>query len=266
MASKTAKTKGRVIDLSKKTALILGVANRRSLAWAIAESLGGAGCRLAFTYQGERLQKNVRTLTNHFPRAPLMACDVTSEEQVDGVFTRVQRQFGKLDILVHSIAYARREELDGRFVDTSLEGWRIALEISAYSFVNLTRRAMPLMKDGGSIIALTYMASQKVVPKYNVMGSAKAALEHSVRQLAFELGTRQIRVNAISAGPISTLSARGIQGFTRMAAHHRIRAPLRRNIVAKEVGDAALFLSSDMATGITGEILNVDAGFNIMSP
>jgi enoyl-[acyl-carrier protein] reductase I len=257
----------RAIDLSGKTALVLGVANKRSLAWAIAESLGDAGAQLAFTYQGERLQKNVANLSKQFPKAPVMACDVTSDEQIDGVFARIDKQFGKLDILVHSIAYARREELEGHFIKTSLEGWRIATEISAYSLLKLSDRATPLLKraGGGSILAMTYLASQRVVPKYNVMGAAKAALEHGVRQLASELGPSNIRVNAISAGPISTLSARGISGFTGMAAHHRRHAPLRRDVERREVGDAALFLCSDLASGITGEILFVDAGYNIMA-
>jgi enoyl-[acyl-carrier protein] reductase I len=256
----------KAIDLAGKTALVLGVANQRSLAWAIAESLGEAGARLAFTYQGERLQKNVEALAAQFPGAPVMACDVSSDEQVEGVFARVERDFGRLDVLVHSIAYAPREALEGDFLDTSLESWRVALEISAYSFVQLARHAVPLMEEhGGSMLALTYLASQRVVPKYNVMGAAKAALEHGVRQLAAELGPRNIRVNAISAGPVATLSARGISGFSSMAAHHRERAPLGRNIEAREVGDAALFLASDLASGITGEILYVDAGYNIMA-
>ena len=256
----------KAIDLAGKTALVLGVANQRSLAWAIAESLGEAGARLAFTYQGERLQKNVEALAAQFSGAPVIACDVSSDEQVGGVFARVERDFGRLDVLVHSIAYAPREALEGDFLDTSLESWRVALEISAYSFVQLARHAVPLMQEhGGSMLALTYLASQRVVPKYNVMGAAKAALEHGVRQLAAELGPRNIRVNAISAGPVATLSARGISGFSSMAAHHRERAPLGRNIEAREVGDAALFLASDLASGITGEILYVDAGYNIMA-
>ena len=256
----------RGIDLSGRTALVLGVANQRSLAWAIAEALGEAGARLAFTYQGERLQKNVQALAAEFPTAPVMACDVTSEEQVDGVFARLKREFGRLDILIHSIAFAPREALEGDFLHTSLQSWRIALEVSAYSFVHLARCAVPLMRErGGAMLALTYLASQRVVPKYNVMGAAKAALEHGVRQLAAELGPRNIRVNAISAGPVATLSSRGISGFTNMAAHHRKQAPLGRNIEAREVGDAALFLCSDLASGVTGEIVFVDAGYNIMA-
>jgi len=255
----------RTIDLSGKVALVLGVANKRSLAWAIADVLGEAGCSLALTYQGERLQKNVHELAEKYPGAPVMACDVNSDEQVDGVFGRIEKDYGRLDVLVHSIAFARREDLEGQFLTTSRQGWRTALEISAYSFVRLTSLAVPLMKEGGSVMALTYLASQRVVPKYNVMGSAKAALEHAVRQLASELGPGNIRVNAISAGPVPTLSARGISGFSDMAAHHRELAPLGRNIEPKEVGDAALFLASDLSSGITGEILYVDAGFNIMA-
>ncbi|MCP3978185.1 MAG: enoyl-ACP reductase [bacterium] len=255
----------RKIDLRGKHALVLGVANQRSLAWAIGDALGEAGCKLAFTYQGERLQKNVNKLAQKYPGSPVMACDVTSEEQVDGVFARVEKDFKKLDILVHSIAFARQEDLKGDYRDTTLEGWRTALEISAFSLVHLTNRAVELMpREGGSILALTYLASQKVVPNYNVMGSAKAALEHAVRQLAAELGPEKIRVNAISAGPVPTLSARGISGFTGMASHHAKAAPLGRNVSPQEVGDAGLFLCSPMASGITGEILFVDAGYNIM--
>ncbi len=255
----------RTIDLTGQTALVLGVANRRSLAWAIAEALGGAGCRLAFTYQGERLHKNVTRLASECDDALVMACDVTSEEQVDGVFAQIDRKFGRLDILVHSIAYARREDLEGHFRKTSLEGWRVALEVSAYSLIMLANRATRLMKrEGGSIVALTFQASQRVFPNYNVMGSAKAALEHAVRQLAYELGPMGITVNSISAGPVSTASARGISGFTGMLGHHRKHAPLQRNIEPAEVGDTALFLCSDMGTGITGTTIYVDAGYHIM--
>jgi enoyl-[acyl-carrier protein] reductase I len=255
----------RSIDLSGRVALVLGVANKRSLAWAIADSLGEAGCSLALTYQGERLKKNVLELAEKYPKTPVIACDVESDEQVAGVFSRVAKDYGRLDVLVHSIAFARREDLEGEFHKTSRQGWRIAMEISAFSFVRLTSLAVPFMKEGGSIMALTYVASQRVVPNYNVMGSAKAALEHAVRQLASELGPSNIRVNAISAGPVPTLSARGISGFSGMATHHRKLAPLRRNIEPREVGDAGLFLASDMASGITGEILYVDGGFNIMA-
>jgi enoyl-[acyl-carrier protein] reductase I len=255
----------RKIDLAGKTALVLGVANQRSLAWGIAEALGDAGCRLAFTYQGERLQENVTELASKYRRAPVMALDVTSDEQMDGVFAKLKSTFGHLDYLIHSIAFAPKEELRGDFIDTSRNGWRTAMDISAYSLVTLSRRAVPLMpREGGSIVALTFQASRRVFPRYNVMGSAKAALEHIVRQLAFELGERQIRVNAISAGPVPTLAARGITGFTGMASHHRARSPLRRNVSQREVGDTALYLCSEMASGVTGTTLYVDAGFHIM--
>jgi enoyl-[acyl-carrier protein] reductase I len=255
----------RGIDLSDKKALVLGVANQRSLAWAIADALGQAGCRLALTYQGERLQKNVTRLAESYPDSPLIECDVTRPEHVEALLGRLRDEFGSLDVLIHSVAYAPRAALDGDFHATSLADWRTALEISAYSLIDLTHRALPLMGSGGSVLALSYLASQRVVPNYNVMGSAKAALEHGVRQLAYEFGPRGIRVNAISAGPVPTLSARGISGFSRMAEHHREKAPLGRNIEPREVGDAALFLCSEMASGITGEILYVDAGYNIMS-
>jgi enoyl-[acyl-carrier protein] reductase I len=254
----------RAIDLTGKTALVLGVANKRSLAWAISEALGQAGCKLAFTYQGDRLQDNVVQLAAAFPDAPVMACDVNSDEQMEGVFAHVGNSFGKLDILIHSIAYAKREDLEGDFRKTSRDGWRTALEISAWSLVALTNHAVPLMKEGGSIVALSFVASQRVFPNYNVMGSAKAALEHAVRQLAFELGPMNIRVNCISAGPVPTLSARGISGFTDMTQHHRETAPLKRNIEPREVGDAALFLCSPLASGVTGTTLYVDAGYHIM--
>ena len=229
------------IDLSGRTALVTGVANKRSLAWAIARALGDAGCRLAFTYQGERIQENVTKLASTYDDALVMACDVMSDEQMDGVFTSLHREFGTLDFLIHSIAFARREDLEGDFRKTSRHGWRTALDISAYSLIALSNRAAGLMdRDrGGSIVAMTFQASQRVFPNYNVMGSAKAALEHAVRQLAWELGPMNVRVNAISAGPISTASARGISGFTHMATHHRRHAPLRRSVTAAEVGNCS---------------------------
>lgn len=255
----------RTIDLSGKTALVLGVANQRSLAWAIAEALGEAGCRLALTYQGDRLKENVTELAAKYPDALVLPCDVTSDAEIDATFAEVERGLRRLDILIHSVAFARREDLEGEFRKTSREGWHTALDISAYSLVALANRAAPLMeKEGGSIIALTFQASQWVFPNYNVMGSAKAALENAVRQLAYELGAMNVRVNAISAGPVPTLSARGISGFTSMTSHHREMAPLRRNIEAREVGDTALFLCSDLASGITGTTLFVDAGYHIM--
>jgi len=255
----------RTIDLSGKTALILGVANQRSLAWGISEALGDAGCRLAFTYQGERLQKNVSNLATRYDDSLVMALDVTSDEQIEGVFGRLKDEFGHLDILIHSIAFARGEDLRGEFLHTSRDGWHTALDISAYSLVTCAHHATHMMsRGGGSIVTLTFQASQRVFPRYNVMGSAKAALEHAVRQLAFELGEKSVRVNAISAGPVSTLAARGISGFTGMASHHRAKAPLKRNVTQREVGDTALFLCSDMGSGITGTTVYVDAGFHIM--
>jgi enoyl-[acyl-carrier protein] reductase I len=255
----------RTIDLSGKQALVLGVANQRSLAWAISEALGEAGCGLAFTYQGERLKENVTELASKYAGSLVMPCDVTSDRELDSVFARLEAERGRLDVLIHSVAFARREDLEGDFRKTTREGWQVALDISAYSLVALANRSAGLMeKDGGSIIALTFQASQWVFPNYNVMGSAKAALENAVRQLAYELGAMNIRVNAISAGPVPTLSARGISGFTSMTAHHRELAPLRRNIEPREVGDTALFLASPLASGITGTTLYVDAGYHIM--
>ena len=255
------------IDLTGKTALIAGVANQRSLAWAIAESLADAGARLIITYQGERLRKNVTELAATRPGTQMLACDVGSDVEIYALFQRIGTLTGgKLDILVHSIAFARREDLDGDFRKTSREGWHTALDISAYSLVALTHRATPLMEaaGSGSIVSLSFQASQRVFPNYNVMGSAKAALEHATRQLAYELGPMNIRVNTISAGPVPTLSARGISGFTHMAKHHEKMSPMKRNIEPREVGDAALFLCSPLASGITGTTLYVDAGYHIM--
>jgi len=245
--------------------MIFGVANKRSLAWGIAERLAAAGVRLAFSYQSERLKDGVSELASAVPGALLLECDVSSEEQIDAVFEKAAAEFGGLDYLVHSIAFAPRAELEGRFLDTSRDGYRVALLTSAYSLISLARRAAPLMEGrAGSILTLTFLASQRVFMNYNVMGSAKAALEHAVRQLAWELGEKNIRVNAVSAGPVSTLSARGITGFTDMLEHHRSKAPLGRNVSQEEVGKAGLFLLSDLASGITGEVLHVDAGYNIV--
>lgn len=255
----------RAIDLAGKCALVAGVANHRSLAWAIARALGDAGCRLAFTYQGDRLRESVSELAAGYPGSPVLPCDVSRDEEMDAVFARLEAEWGKLHHFVHSIAFAPRHELEGEFRKTTRAGWNTALEVSAYSFVALSHRAARLMTDdGGSIVTLTYQASQRVFPNYNVMGSAKAALEHAVRQLAFELGPGNVRVNALSAGPVSTLSARGVSGFTGILSETRERAPLRRNIEAREVGDAALFLCSPLASGITGQVLYVDAGYGIM--
>jgi enoyl-[acyl-carrier protein] reductase I len=251
--------------LAGSKGLILGVANKRSIAWAIAQSAAAAGASLALTYQGERLKENVLELAATLPGTRTYNCDVTKDEEIDGLFNQVREDFGSLDFLVHSVAFANREDLDGGFVNTSREGYRIAQDISTYSLVALARRAVPLMEGRpGSIITLTYLGGQRVVPHYNVMGIAKAALEHSVRYLASDLGPKGIRVNAISAGPIKTLAAAGISGFKDILRHHEEHAPLRKNTEVGEVADAALFLLSRMSRGVTGEVLYVDGGFNIM--
>jgi enoyl-[acyl-carrier protein] reductase I len=251
--------------LEGKKALIFGVANHRSIAWAIAQALASEGAQLILAYQ-ERMEKYVRDLATKIPGTEVVPCDVQSDEQLDAAFARTSEIFGgSLDILIHSVAFAPASELENPFVETTRTGFQTALDISAYSLIALARQAAPLLKaNGGSILTLTYMASERVMPKYNVMAVAKAALECSVRYLAFELGEHNIRVNAISAGPLNTLAARGISGFTGFRDQVAHVAPLRRNIEQSEVGDAALFLSSTLARGISGEILFVDAGYNIM--
>ncbi len=251
--------------LKDKFGIIFGVANKRSIAWATAQALHAAGARLAFTYQGERLKENVEGLTKDvMPGSLIFPCDVTKQEEVDETFKRVASEFGRLDFLIHSIAYAPREALDGEYLDTSREAFLTALDISAYSLVQLSKAAVPLMTDGGSIVCMTYYGAEKVVAGYNVMGVAKAALESTTRYLANDLGPRNIRINAISAGPIQTLSARGVADFTTMLKHAAERAPLRRNVQASEVGNTALFLCSPMSSAITGEVIHVDCGYNIM--
>ncbi len=250
--------------LEGKKGLIVGVANKRSIAWSIAEALHREGARLAFNYQGERLEENVRSLAGELPGSLVLPCDVTKDDEIDALFAKVKEEFGRLDILVHCVAFARKEDLEAEFLATSRDGFKTALDISAYSLTALARRAAPLMEGGGSIVALTYLGSVKVVPGYNVMGVAKAALESSIRYLAQDLGKRSIRVNGISSGPISTLAARGVPGFTRMLQIVRERAPLPRNTEPAEVGDAALFLCSPLARGITGEVIHVDNGYHIM--
>jgi enoyl-[acyl-carrier protein] reductase I len=252
-------------DFTGKLGLIVGVANKRSIAWAIAQATAQRGARLALTYQG-RFEENVNELSAGLPSAPLiLACDVTSDAEIDAVFARIDQDFGGLDFLVHAAAFARREELSEPFSRTTREGFRLALDISAYSLIALARGAAPLMekREGGSIVTLSYLGSERVFPNYNVMGVAKAALEANVRYLAADLGPRNIRVNAISAGPIKTISAMGIGGFSSILGVYRDRAPLKRNIETSEVGEAAAFLLSDAARGITGEILMVDAGFHV---
>src|ERR1700752_140414 len=251
--------------LEKKNGIIFGVANKRSIAWASALALNAAGARLAFTYQGDRLQENVESLTAEaMPSSLLIPCDVTKQDEVDTAFRKGRDEFGRLDFLVHSIAFAPREALSGTYLDTSREAFLTALEISAYSLPQLARAAAPLMIDGGSIVSMTYYGAEKLVAGYNVMGVAKAALEASTRYLASDMGPQNIRVNAISAGPIQTLSARGVSDFTTMLKHHAERAPLRRNVDPGEVGNTAVFLCSSMSSGITGELIYVDCAYNIM--
>lgn len=252
--------------LEGKTGIIFGVANKRSIAWGIAQALSREGARLAFTYQGERLRESVESLTSTLPDSLLLPCDVTNDSEIDDVFRTVGETFGRLDMLVHSVAFAPKEDLENEFVKTSRDGFKLAHDISAYSLVVLTRAALPLMEKsgGGSVVALTYYGAEKAVEGYNLMGVAKASLEASVRYLAANLGPRNVRVNAISAGPVNTLAARGIRGFTGMLHHHAERAPLRRNVELEEVANAAMFLLSPMSSGITGEILFVDCGYNII--
>jgi enoyl-[acyl-carrier protein] reductase I len=252
--------------LDGKAGIIFGVANKRSIAWAIAQALSNEGMRLAFTYQGERLKENVAELTSTLSGALLLPCDVTIDAEIDTVFQEVDVQFGRLDSLVHSVAFAPREDLENEFVKTSREGFKLAHDISAYSLVALTRAALPLFEKsgGGSVLAMSYYGAVKAVEGYNVMGVAKASLEASVRYLAANLGPKNVRVNAISAGPVNTLAARGIKGFTGMLKHHAERAPLRRNVELEEIGSAALFLTSSMSSAITGEIMYVDGGYNVI--
>ncbi|MBB6098916.1 enoyl-[acyl-carrier protein] reductase I [Deinobacterium chartae] len=252
------------IDLTGKNALILGVTNARSLGWAIAQQLLAAGARCAFSYQGERLRPDIEKLTAEHPGSLLEQCDVTAEADLERLFGRIEQEMGRLDYVVHAVAFAPRAAMEGRFVDTTSEDWNTALNVSAYSLVAIARHAEPLMAEGGSIVTLTYYASQKVVPKYNVMGIAKAALEASTRYLAYELGSKNIRVNAISAGPMRTVAARSIPGFGTMYDKSAKAAALGRNATQEEVGKLGLFLLSDLASGITGEVTYVDAGYNIM--
>src|SRR5437588_5100779 len=253
-----------MIDLHGRTAVVFGVANKRSIAWAIAQRLQAAGAQLAITYQNERLELEARDLIKELPNAEAFRCDVSRDQEIEQLFSALRARYQTIHTLVHSIAFAPAEDMKNDFLLTSRDGFRIALDVSVYSLIALARAAAPLMTAGGSILTMTHHGAQKVFPHYNVMGVAKAALESSVRYLAYELGKHKIRVNAISAGPIKTLAARGISGFSEILKTQVERAPLHRNIEVSEVGDAALFLASDLSTGITGEVLYVDCGFNIM--
>ncbi len=251
-------------SMQGKKALVVGVANERSIAWAIAKRLAEEGAEIALTYQGEVLEKRVRPLAESISAALVTPCDVANDADIDAAFARIRDTLGGLDVLVHSVAFARREDLMGDFVATDREGFRAALDISVYSLVALTRAALPLLegRGGGSVLTLSYYGAEKALPHYNVMGVAKAALEAAVRYLAQDLGPRGIRVNAISAGPIKTLAAAGIHGFRDMLHHHEERALLKRNVTADEVGAAALALLGPLGAGITGEVLHVDAGYH----
>jgi enoyl-[acyl-carrier protein] reductase I len=257
------------IDLSGKTGLITGVANKRSLAWAVARCLHQAGARLAFTSRRildeERAKPKLEALISELEGSLLLPCDVRSDDHIANVYETLEHEFGRLDYLVHSVAFAPLDEMQGLFVQTSREGFQKALEVSAYSLIALTRGALPLMEKagGGSILAMSYLAAERAIPTYNVMGTAKAALEQIIRQLALELGPRNIRVNGVSCGPVQTLAARGVPGFTNILNVYEKRAPLRRNVTHDEVGKASLFLVSDLSSGITGEVLYVDGGFHI---
>src|SRR6059036_176111 len=251
--------------LAGKIGVVFGVANKRSIAWAIAKAWAAAGARLIFNYQGERLKENVEELVGEFgEQTPLFPCDVSSDNEIRSFFEKVRSETDRVDLMLHSLAFAPREALEGDFVSTTREAFRLAHDISAYSLVALVREAAPLMTDGGSIVAMTYYGSEKVVPHYNVMGVAKASLEASVRYLAYDLGPKKIRVNAISAGPVNTLAARGIGGFTQMLKYYEEHAPLKRNIEPKELGSTGLFLASYMSTGTTGQVIYVDSGYEIM--
>lgn len=248
-----------------KRVMVFGVANDRSIAWGIAKVMHEHGARLGFNYAGEVLEKRVRPLAESVDAELILPCDVTDDDQVAGTFARIREEWGGLDVLIHSLAFARREELMGRFSDTSREGFLTAMEVSTYSLVHLSREAAPLMSDGGSIVTMTYFGAEKVVENYNVMGVAKAGLESAVRYLAADLGPQQIRVNAVSAGPIKTLAAAGgVKNFRGLMTLFEEKAPLRRNVSLDDVGRATLFLCSDLGTGVTGEVLHVDLGFNVL--
>ncbi len=253
-----------MVSLEGKAAVVFGVANKRSIAWGITQKLQAAGARLAVTYQNERLRQDAEELILSLPGAEAFQCDVTRDEEIQNLFATLKERYGKLHALVHSVAFAPADELRNDFLNTSREGFRIAHDVSVYSLIAVARAAAPLMTDGGSIITMTYYGAEKVVPRYNVMGVAKAALEATVRYLAYDLGKRNIRVNAISAGPIKTLAARGIAGLGEMLNVHAERAPLQRTVEVDEVAGAGLFLVSDLASGITGETVYVDCGYNIM--
>jgi len=253
-----------MIDLAGKTAVVFGLANKRSIAWGIAQKLHEAGATLAICYQNERMKAEAEDLINELPGASGFQCDVSSDDQITSLFAQLKEKYGTLHILVHAIAYAPAEDLRGEFINTSREGFKIAHDVSVYSLIAVCRGAAPLMTEGGSVMTMTYYAAEKVVPHYNVMAMAKASLEAAVRYLAYDLGTKNIRVNGISAGPIKTLAARGVGALGDMLKAHADRAPLHRNVDQLEVGGTALYLASNLSSAVTGEIIYVDCGYNIM--
>jgi len=253
-----------MIDLAGKTAVVFGLANKRSIAWGIAQKLHEAGATLAICYQNERMKMEAQSLIDELPGAAGFQCDVSSDQEIEALFATLKDKYARLDILVHAVAFAPAADLKGDFLMTSREGFRTAMDVSVYSLIAVTRGAAPLMTEGGSVMTLSYYAAEKVVPNYNVMAVAKSGLESTVRYLAANLGTRNIRVNAISAGPIKTLAARGVGDHSEMLRSHAERAPLHRNVDQLEVGGTALFLASDLSSAITGEIMYVDCGYNIM--
>lgn len=250
--------------MAGKRGLIMGVANNRSIAWGIAKACADQGAEIAFTYQGEALQKRVVPLAESVGSKHILPCDVTEQGSIDALFETLRKDWGKIDFFVHAIAYSNKDELDGRYVDTTLDNFTASMAISCYSFVALCQRAEKLMTDGGSIVTLTYYGSEKVIPHYNVMGVAKAALEASVRYLAVDLGRNNIRVNAVSAGPIKTLAASGIGDFRYILKWNELNSPLKRTVTIEEVGNTALYLLSDLGTGVTGEVHHVDAGYHVV--
>jgi len=253
-----------MMNLEGRNAVVFGVANKRSIAWSIAQGLHHAGAKLAITYQNERLEQEAKDLILSLPGAEAFMCDVSKDEEIDRLFGQLKQRYGKLHALVHSVAFAPAEELKGEFVNTTREGFRVAHDISVYSLIAVSRAAVPLMEDGGSILTMTYYGAEKVVPHYNVMGVAKASLEASTRYLAYDLGPKKIRVNCISAGPVQTLAARGISGFSQMLKHYQERAPLKRSCEPSELGATGVFLASDAAAAITGQVIYADGGYQIM--
>jgi enoyl-[acyl-carrier protein] reductase I len=253
-----------MIDLAGKTAVVFGLANKRSIAWGIAQRLHAAGATLAICYQNERMKLEAQGLIGELPGASGFQCDLSSDTEIEALFATLKERFGKLDILVHAVAFAPAADMHAEFINTSRDGFRTAMEVSVFSLIAVSRAAAPLMTEGGSIMTLSYYAAEKVVPNYNVMAVAKAGLESTVRYLAWNLGGKNIRVNAISAGPIKTLAARGVGDLSEMMRAHAERAPLHRNVDQLEVGGAALFLASDLASAITGEVMYVDCGYNVM--